>query len=583
MCRGEEVGSWNVAWNALDKGFGGVHFVLLIGKRWVKEMVERGRGGDEEIQHTVIIGIISITSINHIHLTIVIHHYHRPPSFLPIPTTPPPRSSPSTVPHHSKKRKRIQLLPQQRHPDGTTWDWRQLPLEIWLDVLIRLQPATPTNDEWWSHGKCRFWTSPPHSLSPQHQGESSSPPLLFLDPSVEAASFFHPFWETLKWHHLVPMRRELTDAFFESFGVDQRVQRVKRVYLDLKPLGFHVTSAALKKVFEKLNPGSVEEICVEVSWTAMADHEVLKIITMKFWRLSRLHLMGPRGRGVLFGLGDDDIQVLARQTTPTSTTTSFVKHSFKPQRKSIQPTRPILQSNTLPPPLTHLNLDGFGQGGFTWDSFRSLVCQLPHLHTVSLSDVNPGIDLTDLSTLCPNLHSLCISFTMAVSDGGAPLESPLMHPRTLFAHPSVRPMLYGDLRGFKKLASLTLERHPYMEHPRKTCDIPTPMVTALLNSCTATLSQLRVDVSPAIEWITMEAVSAIRRHCSVGRLGCRGFEVGVLAGLIVGMEGLERLEVGRGVVEELRGVGKGFWATEEEAEVGRRVEKVLERVEVVEM
>ncbi|KAJ3217951.1 hypothetical protein HDU67_006979 [Dinochytrium kinnereticum] len=555
--------------------------------------------------------------------------------------------SPRLFSSQLKKKGKKSLFKNQdalvRAADGGTsmQDWRRLPLEIWFDILMLVHPDAvgsgggrsekdeDADERCWMTGTVGSTTAawggrkfhPSISLSPSPR--TILIPTLIVFGSVcrimRKASFFHPFWTDLSWHRLLPLPRSPTEiplGFFTTMCILERTARIRRVYLDLEPSKFTVAAGALTYVFERLRPEQIKEIVIEVSWSTTADPSLLRSITCRFPNISRLHIMGSRARGILYSLGDDDLHALAR-TIPT------------PNKRPISASIPKpLQAPNPAPPLTHLSLDGFGRGGFSWHSLRHLIQKTSAtLRHLALSDMRGGIDLTDLSRILPSLKSLCISFSPSGSVGGDEEDDDvalgvLRTPRAMFVNPKLRPLLLGDLAGFINLEALTLRGHPFSSpkasKPRREgLSIPVPMITALLASLpgpplstnsieidfpsfpstpltisttggSSPLRLLHVEVDSSLDWMLDDLNSAMSRLTNLVKMAWVGSSTlpsFFWRNCFLRWRHLKVLEVGKEAADEVLSCAKAelLGVYEEDMEFWERVKGKLEETRIIEL
>ncbi|KAJ3099876.1 hypothetical protein HDU97_002705 [Phlyctochytrium planicorne] len=245
---------------------------------------------------------------------------------------------------------------------------------------------------------------------------------------------------------------------------------------------------------------------VDVRWNAFHSTP-LQLITSQFPNLKYLLLTGPRPKDILCSISNAEISSLCAQ--------EFLK-------------------------LSHLTLDGFGHGGFSWSALKKLLQHIKGtLKVLSLSNVRDGIHLTEISTLVPTLKSLTILFSRKRTVP-ALMETPEEMP-TIFSNSGLQPMLFGDLRGFVALETLVLAFHPFVpsDESRTLSQIGggwNLMVTSLLQSLARagltlsdksasmtnsakTLTNLRIHVDETTEWAISDLSESVACFKNLRRLG----------------------------------------------------------------
>ncbi|KAJ3099599.1 hypothetical protein HDU96_010670 [Phlyctochytrium bullatum] len=374
----------------------------------------------------------------------------------------------------------------------------------------------------------------------------------------------HPFWTSFPWQAILPQKasmKEIPLEFFTTFLIDGRRKRVKKLVLDVAPRSQHISAKTVAFILSSLSSSALECVILEISWDVIGERIVLSALRKHFKKLKRVLLSGPRLRGSLGGLSNDDLQLVALKDLASDRGAKLSAGG-----KSSSLTAGIAST---PLRLTHLALDGFGHRGFDWRSLSELVkASAATLQTLSLAEVRGGIDLAQLSAMVPSLKSLCISFShvggAAYGKAGKKSAGPeeglaskqddgTKTPKTLFSDWMLRPHMFGDLSGFQSLESLTLQKHPYAgasatantsRNRPASSGVPAPMISHLLLTLRhatkpvsllgnqafpapaapsrSSLRSLSVDLATAIDWLLEELCVSILHHKSLEVLSVRG-------------------------------------------------------------
>jgi hypothetical protein len=186
-------------------------------------------------------------------------------------------------------------------------------------------------------------------------------------------------------------------------------------------------------------PQEVETLIAQIGWFTLGEMSVIKYLCTQFPKLKRVYLQGRKSIGVLYGFGDEALELMA-------------SHFHE---------------------LTHLFLDGFGRSSFTFDSLSMLCMANPNLRVLSVGHVGYGIDLDRLAKAAPNLQVLTVQF------------------KTSNDRNSCLPSLTGSLSSFAHLEKVFF----YDDYLSSECD-SLAVVARLKNTCR---TETRVFVNKFIE------------------------------------------------------------------------------------
>lgn len=197
-------------------------------------------------------------------------------------------------------------------------------------------------------------------------------------------ALMHAVWSDLNWHLLLGsdrtrLYRRNVSEMFRLFAKEKARLRIRRIHLDLKAKSCIIDGDSLLSLLESIvEPERVEQIVISCEWLSLGDPKIINCISWLFPNCKRLFLQGGQSihSGVFFGLNDNAVRCLARRM-----------HK-----------------------LTHLYLEGFGGGSYSWNAFADLLQSNPDIQQLAISNVVGGVDLDKIATHCKDLHSLSIQF-----------------------------------------------------------------------------------------------------------------------------------------------------------------------------
>ncbi|KAI8921803.1 hypothetical protein BC831DRAFT_475235 [Entophlyctis helioformis] len=252
-------------------------------------------------------------------------------------------------------------------------------------------------------------------------------------------SHMHPFWSDLAWHRLLPRQpggpgqtspKQISAFFTAIAGEPARLFRIRRIILDLSLWHHSVDALVLTGIFKALpRPDRVDTIVLSMRWDTCGDLKLMRTIANKFGHCRRLFIQGGQSGvgGVLFGLDNRSLRFFTRSMSS----------------------------------LTHLFLDGFGGGSFSWTALNDLIKNNAGITALSIGHVRNGVRLDMIARMLPHLRSLSIQFLVFEPSLGSffqpdsDLDAARMYYEYLNrSRRQCMPQLYGDLSGFENLEHL---------------------------------------------------------------------------------------------------------------------------------
>jgi hypothetical protein len=191
----------------------------------------------------------------------------------------------------------------------------------------------------------------------------------------------HPIHASLGWHYMLrrPHQPQGASVFAEwlelhaphipnlttsSIILDPELMR-----LDMLPRDVRALCRTTRR------PELVHTLVMCMGWLTLGDHSLLKFLVHIFPNIKRLYINGRPSVGVLHGLDNRALKIMGQWNE-----------------------------------LTHLFVDGYGGGSFTMKGLSYILS--PSLKSLSLGYVRHGIDFGVLADKCPNIETLCVTFSV---------------------------------------------------------------------------------------------------------------------------------------------------------------------------
>jgi hypothetical protein len=326
----------------------------------------------------------------------------------------------------------------------------ELPNEILLMIFVELQPIyTPIIDDFWTQSTLAFptqkyynpktleildlqsgmWNKRYHKTV--HTSYKNQPILLLLShicQQFRRVAHMHPMFSSLQLYRFLAKPKptsicirpimQLSMWIRTMSATVQETRRLRTVVLDPILGNQKMLAEDCVLILKKIaNPDAVLDLVLMLGWLALGDKKLTQEIC-RFRNVQRLYLKGGIEDDVLHGFDNKAVKLFSK---------SFTK-------------------------LTHLFIDGFGRGSFSWNALKLLLKANPNIKVLALGYVRDGILLDELAALVPNLRVLSIQFCDIVG-----------HSSSLFPSREIVPDIQGTLHDLPWLESVHFHQPPLIE------------------------------------------------------------------------------------------------------------------------
>jgi hypothetical protein len=325
----------------------------------------------------------------------------------------------------------------------------KLPHEILLHIFLELQPLyAPIIDDFWIQSTLSFPTQKyynPKSLQVVefqdgmwskryhktiHTSYKNQPVLLLLShvcQQFRRVAHMHPLFSSLQLYRFLAKPKATSICIRPIMQLSmwirtmsttvKETRRLRSVVLDPIVGNQKMLAEDCVLILKKIaNPDAVSDLVLMLGWLALGDKKLVEEMC-RFRNVQRLYLKGGVEDDVLHGFDNKALKLFSKSFTQ----------------------------------LTHLFIEGYGSGSFSWNALRLLFKANPNLEVLSLGYVRDGILLMELADLLPNLRVLSIQFFDIPSPSGS-----------LFPMREVLPEIYGTLRDLPGLQSVYFHEPPLL-------------------------------------------------------------------------------------------------------------------------
>jgi hypothetical protein len=334
-----------------------------------------------------------------------------------------------------------------------------LPIEILSMILLELQPNyTRIVDNFWFEESIQFpkqryynpqkgvevelteknvWKNGYHkTIHTTYKMRSILLLISHVCQKFRRVALMHPFFSSLQLYRFLSKPKKTDICVRPILQLSQWIKtisnsvegtrRLRTVILDPIVGKQKILAQDCKLILRKiLNPDDVQDLILMLGWLALGDPIMIQEIS-RFNNVKRLYLKGEPD-DTFHGFDNQAIRIFSKSFTC----------------------------------LTHLFIEGYGRGSYSWKIFKRLLEANPNIETLSIGFVRNEVELEDIGRVLPKLRVLTIQFDMYDFDSMQRFRS----ARSL-TNRIVEPILKGGVKDIPSLETVYLYTFTLTEDSR---------------------------------------------------------------------------------------------------------------------